>query len=277
MSLTAKLIWYVESRLGQPLSLSQVARAHGVSAFHVTRLFALATGRPLMAYVRARRLSEAAKALTIDSDILTAAIGAGYGSHEAFTRAFRAEFGLTPRACLHDPDTIQPLLTEALPMSALTSDDTLPPQTPRIERLDALTVAGLSGTYDFSNFSGIPGQWARFRDYFGHIDGQVGGLSYGVSYNYRPEGIDYLSGVEVSDTDNLPPEFTSVPLPAGRYAVFEHSGHVSGISKTWRTIYDAWLPASGLKVRYDPSFERMDDRFDGRTGTGVIEIWVPVD
>ena len=50
-----------------------------------------------MRYVRGRRLTEAAKALSNGApDILSVALDAGYGSHEAFTRAFRDEFGVTP-------------------------------------------------------------------------------------------------------------------------------------------------------------------------------------
>ncbi len=61
------------------------------------RAFAAATGFPVMRYVRARRLSEAARSLANGApDILTLALDADYGSHEAFTRAFRDHFGVTP-------------------------------------------------------------------------------------------------------------------------------------------------------------------------------------
>lgn len=50
-----------------------------------------------MRYVRGRRLTEAAKALSRGApDIFSVALDAGYGSHEAFTRAFPDEFGVTP-------------------------------------------------------------------------------------------------------------------------------------------------------------------------------------
>jgi AraC family transcriptional regulator len=48
------------------------------------------------AYVRGRRLTEAARVLADGApDILAVAIQAGYGSHEAFSRAFRDQFGLS--------------------------------------------------------------------------------------------------------------------------------------------------------------------------------------
>jgi AraC family transcriptional regulator len=52
-----------------------------------------------MHYARGRRLSEAARALAAGApNILEVALAAGYGSHEAFTRAFRRQFGVPPEA-----------------------------------------------------------------------------------------------------------------------------------------------------------------------------------
>ncbi|WP_414717700.1 helix-turn-helix transcriptional regulator [Sulfitobacter sp. UBA1132] len=75
---------------GNEISLTGVARACGLSKFHLVRAFGTYAGRSVMRYVRARRLSEAAKRLTIESSgILDVALEAGYNSHEAFTRAFK--------------------------------------------------------------------------------------------------------------------------------------------------------------------------------------------
>ena len=50
-----------------------------------------------MRYVRGRRLTEAARSLAAgETNILKVALEAGYGSHEAFTRAFREQFQVTP-------------------------------------------------------------------------------------------------------------------------------------------------------------------------------------
>jgi AraC family transcriptional regulator len=52
---------------------------------------------PVIKYLRARRLSDAARTLGMGGkDILSIALEAGYGSHEAFTRAFREQFNVPP-------------------------------------------------------------------------------------------------------------------------------------------------------------------------------------
>ena len=49
-------------------------------------------------------------------DILAVALDAGYGSHEAFTRAFRDQFGVTPERCarrhLDQLDLVEPILMD---------------------------------------------------------------------------------------------------------------------------------------------------------------------
>src|SRR4051794_40645001 len=97
MNPARKALWFIESHLGDELSLDEIAAVAGISRFHMVRAFAAATGLSVMRYVRARRLSEAARALAQGApDILRLALDADYGSHEAFTRAFRDYFGITP-------------------------------------------------------------------------------------------------------------------------------------------------------------------------------------
>src|ERR1700752_3489711 len=97
MNPAQKALWFIESHLADPLTLDDISGIAGVSRFHMVRAFAAATGFSVMRYVRARRLTEAARALADGApDILTLALDADYGSHEAFTRAFRDHFGLTP-------------------------------------------------------------------------------------------------------------------------------------------------------------------------------------
>src|SRR3954467_14063714 len=99
MNPAQKALWYIESHLARDLDLDEIAAIGGVSRYHMVRAFAAATGLSVMRYVRARRLSEAAGALADGApDILSVALDADYGSHEAFTRAFRERFGLTPDA-----------------------------------------------------------------------------------------------------------------------------------------------------------------------------------
>ncbi|TPK93956.1 helix-turn-helix transcriptional regulator [Mesorhizobium sp. B2-4-16] len=90
MNPTEKALWFVESHLPDAISLDEIAASSGVSRFHVTRAFGAATGRSVMGYMRARRLSEAARKLAGGApDILSVALDAGYGFHAGLSRCVR--------------------------------------------------------------------------------------------------------------------------------------------------------------------------------------------
>jgi AraC family transcriptional regulator len=276
VSVTARAIWYIESHLSGDLSLEGVADAVGVSRFHLSRAFSLTLGCALASYVRARRLSLAARTLGDGApDILAVALDAGYGSHEAFTRAFRQQFGLTPDELRQRGDVAGLNLTEALNMSTNASKTT-PIAPARVVRSDALLIFGLGERYVKSN-AGIPSQWDRFVPYLGTIPGQIGHVTYGVICNTDEAGsIDYICGVQVREFPDQPAEFTRLRIPPQTYAVFEHRDHVSSLQSSWQAIWNDGLSSAGREATDGPAFERYDERFDGRTGLGGFEIWIPI-
>lgn len=147
---------------------------------------------------------------------------------------------------------------------------------PRVVKGDTLLIFGLSQHYSGSN-AGMPSQWNRFLPYFGQIEGQVGNVAYGVIYNCdESNNCDYLCGVEVKEAPSHPSEFTSVRIPPQNYAVFEHRDHISAITSTWKAIWEHGLADAGYEAADGPALERYDERFDGRTGLGGLEIWIPI-
>jgi AraC family transcriptional regulator len=275
MNPVRKALWFIESRLGSEISLADIAMASGVSRYHLLRAFGAATGYPVMRYVRARRLTVAARQLSAGaSDILGVAFDAGYGSHEAFTRAFRDQFGLTPEAV-----RAQCRIDNAKLVEAISMDENLVMEltTPRFDNGRTLLIAGLGERYTFETNQGIPFQWQSFRPYIGNIPGQIGGTTYGVCCNSDGTGhFEYIAGVEVSSFAGLPPELSRIRVPEQRYAVFSHRGHASTMRSTVYTIWNKWLPASGYEVADAPDFERYGESFDATSGLGTIEIWLPI-
>ncbi len=273
-----KALWFVESHSRESLSLENIAETCNVSAFHLTRAFSALTGRSLMRYVRARRLSEAARQLAAGADdILGVALDAGYGSHEAFTRAFRDLFFLTPEQVRAQGHLNNIPIVEAIAMNANPIE--LPAlAAPRFETLAGLVVAGLVKRYDCQTPAGIPDQWQRFNQYFGHLPGQIGNVAYGVCYNFDGEGnFDYLAGAEINTAAELPKEFQSLTIPAHKYVVFHHPDHVASIRATFTAIWSHWFPASGYQAANAPTLERYGPEFNPLTGTGGLEIWIPIE
>ena len=269
-----KALWYIESHFVEPITLDDVACAGGVSRYHMSRVFGVAIGRSVMGYVRGRRLTEAARALANGApDILTVALDVGYGSHEAFTRAFREQFGLTPEAFRAQGQLNHIELMEPIRMTQTLAEI----EAPRFENGRILLIAGIGERYTCQSSAGIPAQWQRFLPHFGNVPGQVGRIAYGVSCNQDDEGnFDYICGVEVSDFSKVPADWSRLRIAPQKYAIFAHREHISTIRSTWNTIWNKWLPESGYEAADAPDFERYGEEFDPRTGTGGLEIWIPV-
>jgi len=85
-----------------------------------------------------------------------------------------------------------------------------------------------------------------------------------------------VCGVEVASVADLPAELSVVRIPAHEYLVFRHRGHISGIHATWQAIMGHWLPDAGIHPDDAPNFERYAEDFNGDTGLGGVEIWIPV-
>ena len=271
----AKAIWFIESHFARPISLDEVARVAGMSRHHLSRRFSHMTGRTLKSYLRARRLSEAARQLAGGADdILGVALDAGYGSHEAFTRAFRAQLGITPELLRASRDLTGLTLQEPLRMTAIAKTD-LPG--PRFETLGAFTVAGFAIDLDQGKSAAIPALWQKLNVQFGHIPGQIGKEAFGLCYTPAGGRMRYLAAVKVQDGEDLPAEFETLTVPAQTYAVFVHAGHVNGIPATVDAAFRTWLPVSGRKVGTFPDvFELYGEDFDPDTGRGKVEIWLPL-
>jgi AraC family transcriptional regulator len=275
MNPVERALWFVENRLSGEVSLQDIARSVGVSNHHLARAFGAATGRSLMRYARGRRLSEAARILAGgEADILSVALEAGYGSHEAFTRAFRDQFGVTPDSWRAHPcfDHIQ--LVEPLRMDKTLLADL---DAPRFEALGELLVVGLGARYTFETNQAIPTQWQKFGPHIGHVPSQSGPETYGVACNFDSGGsFEYIAGVQVSDFADVPQGLTALRIRPQRYAVFTHPGHVSQLRRTHYTIWNKWAPESGVQIADAPNFERYGASFNPATGVGLIEVFMPV-
>jgi AraC family transcriptional regulator len=149
---------------------------------------------------------------------------------------------------------------------------------PRFEQGKPMLIAGLRERYSSETMKDIPAQWQRFAPLIGSIKGRIGRAAFGVvSCLSGEDGCNYTTGVHVSDLSGLPADFSHVSVPARRYAVFAHRDHVSTIASTIDAIWSKWLPRSGYEAAGAPDLiEVYGEEFDPRTGTGGIEIWLPI-
>ena len=94
-----QVVRWLDGSLQPSFTLAEMARSAGLSPYHFLRTFERLTGVTPHQYVLRRRLREAAVRLVARDDrIVDVALDCGFGDLSNFNRAFRAEFGLSPRA-----------------------------------------------------------------------------------------------------------------------------------------------------------------------------------
>jgi AraC family transcriptional regulator len=258
---------YIEAHLEEELAIKEIAAAACFSSFHFQRLFQAISGFSVQEYIRKRRMTEAAAAIKASSSpILQIAAAYRYGSQEAFTRAFEAQFGITPAKYRRSELPI----TRQEPMNFLDyqmhDGGEMVMNKPELLHLEAVCIAGFeykTTLEDGRYFREIPGFYYDFgsNGRFAQIPGRIRpAFSYGVSCSFQDNGdFSFVIGEETENrSERLAEGFVRLELEAGRYAVFASSGAPANVQNVRKYIYGTWLPNSNYERREGPDFEITD-------------------
>lgn len=149
----SRVIEYIESNLFGELTLESVAASACLSVYHFHRMFQALFGDPVMEYIRNRRLDAGASLLTeTDEKILEIALRCRFESHEAFIRAFRRRYGMTPGAFRKRAPVFARYPAAALKTRLDGADRPAGLDEPYLERRDEFEVAGIEGEVRFYGY-----------------------------------------------------------------------------------------------------------------------------
>ena len=283
IDLLTRLIGHVEERLTDELDVAAIARDLGTTEYHLRRMFSSLAGMPLSEYVRRRRMTVAAGEVLGDDDLLSIAVRYGYGSTEAFGRAFRAVHGASPGDVRRDggPLRTQPQLRLRLTVEGNSTMDT------RITERPAFRLVGHSTRVPLIHegvnphiqafIASLPAEeHARLKQL---SDTEPAGLlqvSADVDPDYA-EGseLTYLHGVAVAG--EAPEDLDAIEIPAGTWAVFRAAGaYPEVLQSTWAATATDWFPSNPWRLRPGPSIVSILERADDFS-TATCELWLPVE
>ncbi|MFD5145836.1 GyrI-like domain-containing protein [Streptomyces sp. NPDC058401] len=275
---------HLESRLDQEIDMAEVARIAAVSEYHFRRLFSALAGMPLPVYVRRRRMTLAgSEVLAGELTLLDVAVRYGYGSGEAFARAFRSVHGIGPgearrtgavltaqprmsfRVVVEGSTTMRYRIVEKEPFRVLGRKARVPlvhegpnaAATAHVQSLDERTVLRMKS---------LPGL-------------EPAGVLSAVVYlsDRREEGVeaDYWIGV-VTVPGTTAGELDALDVPAGTWAVFDNHGpYPSALQDLWRDVFTQWFPSNPYTSRPGPELLLTSPvEIGAETGS---QLWVPVE
>jgi AraC family transcriptional regulator len=258
-----RVLLHIQQHLDDPLDLERLAALAHFSPFHFHRVFRGMVGEPVKAHLRRLRLERAALRLKHGRVRVTElAFGAGYETPEAFSRAFRARFGVAPSEYRDEHLKVAP---SGVYYSAQRKVEGFTPLTlerhamdARIRTLEPLRVAFVRHTGPYEQ---VGAAWQRLCAWAGP-QGLLGphtrmlGVSYDDPDVTPPEKLRYdaclVVGADVAPTGDIGVR----TLDGGQYAVTTHVGAYTKLNETYGRLVGQWIPAQGLEPASDrPSLE----------------------
>jgi AraC family transcriptional regulator len=243
---------YIQEHLDEELPLDRLARLAHFSPFHFHRIFTGLVGEGVGEYVRRLRLEAAAVALkTTDRPVTRVALDAGYGTHEAFTRAFRQQFGVSPsqfRAGRHPAHATKEGATVTTDLAA---------RDVRITTFPPRRVVFLRHVGPYTEVGPTFGRltdWAGRRGLF-RPDTLMLGVCWDDPAVTPPEKLRMDCCVTAPVGVDADGEIGVQTVGGGEYAVLSHVGPYAGLGEAYRWLFGVWLPASGREPRNAPPFE----------------------
>jgi AraC family transcriptional regulator len=281
-----RLVDLVEERLTEEIDVGGLAMGLGTTEHHVRRMFSSLAGLPVSEYIRRRRMTvAAAEVIDGEGDLLEIAVRYGYGSSEAFGRAFRSVHGVGPGDVRRDggPLRAQPQLRFRLTVEGSTTMDT------RIVERPAFRLVGHAARVPLIHEGVNPHIQAHVTSFAEeeHLrlkrlgNTEPAGLLQ-VSDDVDPDATEgseltYLHGVAVTEGSPVPHGLDAIEVPAGTWAVFRTSGsYPAALQETWAATATEWLPSNPWRLRPGPSVVAVLDRAEDFS-TATCELWLPVE
>lgn len=275
----------IERDLGHTVDVADLARTACTSEYHLRRMFSALAGMPLSEYIRRRRLTVAgAEVLSGDATLLEIAVRHGYGSGEAFARAFRAMHGVGPGEARRTGAALvsQPRLTFRLTVEGSSSMQY------RVQDRPAFTVTGFKTRIPLIH-SGpnqaiidfVRGLDRAAVEQLEKLSGQEPHGIVAVCDDIDPsrtEGteLDYYHAVITPAPAPAPEGITVLPVPPGTWAVFTASGPApQAIQQLWHDVYTEWFPSNPYRTRPGPEILRT--RLSPSGTEADAELWLPIE
>ena len=262
-----RVIEHVVSHLGEALALETLAEQACLSPFHFHRVFRGMVGETPLELVRRLRLERAAwQLLHSDASVTALAFEAGYETHEAFTRAFRASYADSPsgfrrrskmRIELAAPNGVH-FRDDGRPQQFIPRDSGGRTMQVEIRKYPALRVGTVRhiGPYIQVNETFAPlGELAAPARLFERPGAQMVALFYDDPDTTPAEQLRSDAAVVVALDVELPRGLTEQRIAAGDYASTTHVGPYEQLGDTWARFMGEWLPASGRRIGEGVSYE----------------------
>lgn len=259
---------YIKAHLFETPDLNTLAEVAHLSPYHFHRIYHAIIGETVALTVKRLRLQCAAGYLVQTSmSIMEIAKSTGHSSLQAFTRAFKNEYGLPPshyrtvgshqrfqapaNAALH----LEVRLVKVKPMSGIS-----------VQHRGSYLLIGQTFNRLLS--------WAKAQNKMSLVEAVVG------IYDDDPFSVpekQLRSRACLMFAQALEPRFELTKLSGGLCAVLRHQGPYADMRIAYQWLYGQWLPQSSYEVANAPVFEiYLNHPRDTMPKDLLVDIYLPL-
>lgn len=278
------LVELVERSLGEEIDVAAFARERGTTEYHLRRMFSSLAQMPLSEYARRRRMTLAGADLAAgELNLLAVAVRYGYGSVEAFGRAFRSVHGTGPADVRRHggPLSTQPMLRFRLSVEGSTPMDVTITDRPAFVLIGhaaqvPLIHQGVNPHIQEHIASIAPEEHARLKALANTEPAGILAVTADIEADAAQGSIlTYLHSVAVSAEIAVPDDLDALKIEAGTWAVFSSRGPFpDAVQQLWAATATDWFPSNPWRLRPGPSILRYLELTDTYAD---CELWLPVE
>lgn len=266
--------------LDQALDIRFLARESAFSLYHFHRIYTALMGETVADTHRRLRLERAAAHIARGSLPIThIAMEAGYETPQSFSRAFKAQFHLSPSqyrkaGCATEYRTpyftYPPIHTEAINVNIT------------IETRQEETIYGIRSIGPYEDIGPL---FARLWEW-AISSGLAPYARYGIGIYHDdplstvPEKCRADACIQFSQplsSEPADPSIQTIKLAGGRYARYRHTGPYTTLQQAYSTFYGQWLPGSGYECADLPPFEiYINNPYDTPEHELITDIYLPI-
>lgn len=262
-----RVLRFVQEHLDETLAPDRLAGVAHLSVYHFHRIFSGLVGESLGDHVRRLRLERAAGELCrTDRQVIEIGLGAGYESHEAFTRAFRDHFGAPPSAYRKSDGPL--IIPRALCGVHYGTDEAVSRFVPLLEdsnmidvRIESLPPRRLLALAHRGDYNAIGLAFERVNAAAASRD-VLGPDSVSLGIYYHDPAVVAVDDLRSHACVSVPETFTDPPggfellnLDGGQFAIGVHRGPYEKLLASYRWLFGQWLPSSGREAANAPCHE----------------------
>jgi len=268
-----RVLDYLAAHLDESLDLNRLAEEACLSPYHFHRIYVAITGESVSDTVRRLRLRRAtAHLLTTDMPLPQIAKAAGYGSVQAFNRAFRSAYNVSPAKYRKSGGIALLNANKHLEKESAMYDVT-------IENVEPQSVLALRHEGDYCNIDYAFERLLNLvtaKNYIG-CECRVFGVYHDDPTIVKTDELRSDACITVTRAVDEAEPFHMTETPAGRCAVLEHVGPFAEIDKAYDWVMGTWLPEHNEEPADKPVFmEHLNNPRNTTPDALRTKLYVPL-